>query len=159
MPAAHYDGNTTNASRVPGPHSFNGRTGLSLLELLLAFAIFAIIFAAGMQAYISSYTGNIIQEQRTQAMQLARSVINNLRELRDEPGGAFPDRIIAQYPPGEPITDVRSLEASALQGRETITIEYADLTANPLAVRVIVEWLDPRNRPMIFDVTTMLTDR
>lgn len=144
-----------------GQHSatFGGRTGLSLLELMLAFALFAIIVAVGMQAYVASYTGTIVQEQRTQAMQLARSVLSNLRDLRDDPATVFPDTLIARYPQDEPVEDVQSLEASALGGQEEILVEFGDPSANPLPVRVIVQWTDPRNRPMMLDVTTLLTDR
>ena len=146
------------ASGVARP-VFGERSGLSLLELMLAFALFAVIIAVGMQAYVSAYTGTIVQEQRTQAVQLARSVISNLREIRDDSAATFPDSLIARYPADVAVTDVRSPADSALEGQETIFVEYGDTTENPLAVRVTVEWRDPRNRPMILDVTTLLTDR
>lgn len=134
-------------------------SGLSLLELMLAFALFSIVVAVAMQAYVLSYTGTIVQEQRTQAMQLARGVLNNLRELRDDPEASFPDSLVAHYPQGAIVADVRSPETSALGGQESVVIEYEDPTANPLTVRVVVEWRDPRNRRMVLDVTTLLSAR
>jgi len=131
--------------------------GLTLLELMIAFALFAVILAMGMQAYISAHSGMIVQEQRTQAANLARSVLSNLRDARDAPGAFFPDSLFTRYADGAVVTDVRSSEGSALGGRETITVDYGeDLAARPLPVRVIVEWTDPRNRAMIFDMTTQL---
>lgn len=147
---------TTAAALSP---AFGGRTGLSLIELLLAFALFAAIVAIGMQAYMTSYTGMIVQEQRAQAMHVARGVLSNIRETRNHPEFTFPDAIIARYPDGVPVADVRSPRTSALGGAEVITVEYADPTANPLPVRVVVAWRDPRNRPMTMDITTLVTDR
>ncbi len=139
--------------------AWSGTSGLSLLELMLAFALFAIIVAAGMQAYVGAHSGMIVQEQRTQAANLARSVLSNLRDARDSGDNDFPESLLARYPDGGVVGDVRSLQGTALGGRETITVDYEDLTAIPVSIRVTVEWLDPRNRPIAMDVTTMLGEQ
>jgi Tfp pilus assembly protein PilW len=139
--------------------SLRANAGLSLLELMLAFALFAVIFAVGMQAYVTSYSAMLVQEQRHQAMQLVRGVFSNMRQMRDQPGFTFPDDFFARYPHDTVVSDLRSTPSSPLRGEEAVRVAYEDPAANPLLVRVIVEWQDPRNRPMMLEVATLLTDR
>jgi len=148
--------------RRAGPcavRTYNDDAGLTLLELMIAFALLAIILAAGMQAYLASYSGIVVQEQRTEAIQLARTVLANLREVRDRSDFEFPASFLARYPDGADVTDVTSTEGGALAGTESIRVEYGDTEANPLFVRVVVTWRDPRNRELYVDMTTLLTDR
>jgi len=126
-------------------------SGFTLLELTIAMAVFAILMAGTAQALISFYAAMHLQEQRHAAAEAAQSVLSDMRVVRDANPGNFPAAIVAQWPDGEDVTPVASLPG------ETITVDYADTTNNPLTISVRVQWNDLRGRVVSESVSTMLT--
>lgn len=62
------------------------KEGVTLLELTLAMAVFAIALGATAQTLISYYVAMDVQQKRAVAAQNCRSVIGAMREIRDTNG-------------------------------------------------------------------------
>lgn len=57
-------------------------SGITLMEVTLAVALFAVAIAMSAQALISFYSAIDVQEQRVEAMQAARAVLATVRQKR-----------------------------------------------------------------------------
>ncbi|HOJ34092.1 MAG TPA: prepilin-type N-terminal cleavage/methylation domain-containing protein [Candidatus Hydrogenedentes bacterium] len=127
--------------------------GLTLLELTLAIALFAIVLAAAAQALISYHSALTLQRQRNEAVLHCRSVISEMRNVRENNPGDFPNAILSRWPNGGVVAGFNTLP------QEQIVVAYTDVNANPLEVIVTCSWVDLRGRPAIATVSTLLTDR
>jgi prepilin-type N-terminal cleavage/methylation domain-containing protein len=165
---------------------FVQNAGMSLLEITIAMAIFAVVMGVTATSLASFYTTMDIQEQRIEAMQASRGVLDALREKR----GEFVDVGLAQtsdFPVG--LLDwIEEQNAEAWPGfvREfqrdiatgvvsttkvelldhVITVECTDVNGapagagdNPIQVRVISTWKDRRGHPLQVELVSLLSDR
>ena len=132
--------------------------GLTLLELTIALSIFAIMLGVAAQGLVSSYASLKVQEQRSEAAHLCRSVLDNMREFRGENPDTFPQSLMDQWPSGTPIEGIAAANHTSLNEYE-VTASYGEAGAAPLPVTVQVSWKDHRGRPVTFAVSTLLTDR
>ncbi len=133
--------------------SRRGQEGLTLLELTIAVALFAIVLGAAAQALISYHSALTLQRQRNEALLHCRSVINEMRNVRESNPNDFPNAILSRWPNGGVVAGFNTLP------QEQITVAYTDVNANPLEVVVTCTWRDMRNRPASVSLSTMLTDR
>ncbi|MCP4642521.1 MAG: type II secretion system protein [bacterium] len=127
--------------------------GFTLLELTIAVAVFLIILAGTARALVSYYVAMDVQNQKFAAVRDCTAVLNAMRNVRDASPDAFPDAIIAEWPDNSVVTDLGSMT------QQTITVQYTNVSANPLQVNVTSQWLDLRGRTLNVSVATMLTDR
>ena len=135
--------------------------GLTLLELTLAVAIFAIAIGVAAQTLISFYATMDMQHQRTVAIQHGRSILSDMRTVRDahpntdEEPTNFQTNVLAAFPDGTTMTGPPELTNSEAE----ITYEDASVSANPLVPTVAVRWDDLRGRRITASVSTALTDQ
>lgn len=127
------------------------REGFTLVELVMAMAIFTVVLGATAQALVSYYAALDTQNQRNTALRHCAAVISQMRDVRDRSTGNFPAAITTQWPDGAVIDGAGTLP------REIIDVDYVDPNANPIEVTVRSQWVDLRGRPMTVSVTTMLT--
>ena len=141
--------------------------GVTLIEVTIAFSLFAVVLGAAAQSLISHQVTLRTLEQRNIAAQHCQSIFSEMRELRDHsdlfvrPAGAppsatfeFPATIAVTWPDGEEATIPGTLPLP----NESITITYVDDADNPLEVIAVCRWTDLRGRDAMFTVSTIMTD-
>lgn len=127
---------------------------MTLVEITLAIAIFAILMGVAAQALISWYAALELQSQRTVAVQALSGVLSDIRQLRDNDPDGFPENITEAYP------DVSTVELpTQVLSQQNVQIRYVDTTANPLEIVLTMTWNDPRGRQATLRMGTLLTDR
>lgn len=159
--------------------------GMSLLEVTIAIALFAIVIGITATSLTSFYVSMDVQEQRIEAMHACRGVLDALREKRAE----FVDLDLAgtsNFPLGLTAwIDARNTEGwpNFLRGAvvdeatgvptgvveldaHALTVLYTDIdggtvdsTTNPLQIHVLSTWNDRHGRPMQVELTSLLSDR
>jgi len=107
--------------------------GFTLLELVIAFSLFSIMFLALMGGVVSSYSNVINSGDRTIAIKEAQIVLNNIRLARDQ-GTAVPAGIVAAFPAG-PLVPPRTVLPN-----EVVIIGYGNAAISPLTVTIQVQW-------------------
>ena len=125
--------------------------GFTLVELVVAMTIFSVVLGATAQALVSYYAALDFQNQRNTAIRNCTAVISQMRQVRDDNPGDFPDAITDAWPNNAAIDGAGTLP------QETIDITYVDPNVNPVEVTVRSQWRDMRGRPMTIGITTMLT--
>jgi type II secretory pathway pseudopilin PulG len=129
------------------------KQGVTLLELTIAMAVFMVILGATAQALVSYYVVLDTQNQRHTAVRNCAGIISNMRDARDANPDSFPDAIVALWPDSSEVTGAGSLP------QEVLTVEYVNPNGNPLEITLRSQWVDLRGRPVVLNVSTMLTDR
>ncbi|HRI87864.1 MAG TPA: type II secretion system protein [Candidatus Hydrogenedentes bacterium] len=127
--------------------------GFTLVELVIAMAMFTVVLGATAQSLISYYAALDLQNQRHTALRNCTAVISQMREVRDTSTDDFPDAILDEWPNAGVVAGVGALP------QEQVTVTYADPNANPLRVTVQSSWVDLRGRPVAIQVSTMLTSQ
>lgn len=147
--------------------------GMSLMEVTLAVAVFAIAIAFTAQAIMTNYAALDLQEQRIAGIQASRAVMAELREQRamfrqgmdNFDTGGYLAWIEAQND-----NDWESMEfgedSQHLQDM-TVTVEVfnpetgaaAANNTNPLEVHVLTTWTDRMGRPMEARIVSLLAER
>ncbi len=131
------------------PAGFRESAGLSLVEVTLALGILAYALTAMMQVSGSVLVNGSINRHRTEAMLKAKTVMGEIRTLRDS-GASIPQDILEAFPPG-PIQE----NTPTLKG-ELVTVSYDNPNATPLFVTVTVQWTDMRGRVMTEPLSTVI---
>jgi len=129
------------------------KQGLTLLELTIAMAVFMVILGATAQSLVSYYVALDTQNQRHTAVRNCAGIISNMRDARDANPDSFPDAIVALWPDGSEVAGAGSLP------QEVLTVEYVNPNSNPLEITLRSQWVDLRGRPVVLNVSTILTDR
>ncbi|MDZ4860880.1 MAG: prepilin-type N-terminal cleavage/methylation domain-containing protein [Candidatus Hydrogenedentes bacterium] len=127
-------------------------SGFTLVELVVAMAMFTVVLGATAQALVSYYAALDLQNQRHSALRNCTAVISQMRDARDAGGDDFPAAITAGWPNAAEIAGAGTLP------QETITVSYVDTNANPLEVRVQSTWRDLQDREISLSISTMLTN-
>lgn len=125
--------------------------GFTLVELMVAMAIFSAVLGATAQALVSYYAALDFQNQRNTAIRNCTTILSQMREARDDNANNFPDAITTEWPDNGPIDGAGTLP------QEVIDVQYVNTNANPLEVTVRSRWVDLRGRAVAVSVTTMLT--
>jgi prepilin-type N-terminal cleavage/methylation domain-containing protein len=129
------------------------KAGFTLLELTLAMAVLILVLGGTAHTLVSFYGALDIQHQRCAAVQNCRSVLSDMRTVRDANPGNFPNAIVVQWPDASPVVGAGTLP------NEVITVTYVNPAANPLEVNVTSRWMDSVGRGVSLSMTTLLTDR
>lgn len=133
--------------------------GLTLVEVTLAVAIFAIVIALASQALMSFYVGLDIQEQRVEAMRVCKDLMGAVRTARrDHAAGDF-DALTAWV-------EAKNEEMWAEFYRysqdheelkdQAISVECALTGGGLLEVRAACGWTDRAGRRQELQLTTLL---
>lgn len=136
-------------------------SGVTLLELTMAIAIFAITMGVAAQGLVSFYVTLDMQNQRVVAVNQCLSTISDMRNLRDanpstpDDPNNFQTSILDRYEDGWEQPGPVQLRDSKV----SVTYEDADPGANPLVPTVHLEWKDLRGRVMTQRLTSAITDR
>jgi prepilin-type N-terminal cleavage/methylation domain-containing protein len=141
--------------------------GMSLLEVTMAVAIFAVVIGITAQSLGSYYVSIDLHEQRIEAAQAARTVLAACREKCKETKDDFPAAFLAWVEDQQDDgwqeflrADDKHLAAHALNV-ETLDSqgEGAQADDNPIVVRVTSSWDDRRGRAMRSVLVTAFTDQ
>lgn len=124
------------------------REGFTLIELILAVAIIlpVLLGAIGLNVYVFRATET---SRRTMvALQDAHTVVERIRNTSETSLSA----VTSAYPDSQAVTGFSNLPS------EQITVDYANINADPLDLIVTVSWLD-RGRTMVRNLSTQVTKR
>jgi len=132
---------------------WSGTTGLTLLEVTFAMASLAIVMAGAAQTLVTYHEHMELQRQRTNALESCRTVISQIRTIRDANTNDFPNAIFAVFPDDMAVPGFTALT------NQQVSVDYTNPAANPLEVTVNCTWSDLRGRPVNFNLTSMITDR
>ncbi|MBI2435621.1 MAG: type II secretion system protein [Candidatus Hydrogenedentes bacterium] len=142
--------------------------GMTLLEVVLAVAIFAAVIGVTAQALMSFYLSMDMQEQRIEGLQSCRAVISALRDRRDDFKDNFPADLLTWVNQNNSSGWTDYLVSSS--GHEELrnhTLEVLVLNmagdaagGNDVPVQVVVRsaWLDRRGRPMQAELVTVVNN-
>lgn len=143
--------------------------GMSLLEVVLAIAIFAAVIGVTAQSLASFYVAIDLQEQRINGLQAARAVMSAIRERRDTFQQNFPDSLIAWVSENNDLYwDDYLVDNSAHEQlrNHSIQVDVFDLEGNapssgesPVQIFVRSTWLDRRNRPIQAELVSVFNDQ
>jgi len=141
-------------------HAFGNCSGVTLLEITFAVAIFAVAVAVAAQSLISFYANMDLQNQRIVATNHCRAIFSDMRNIRsanpNSPSNPnnFQTNILAAYP-----HDSVSAGPTQLTGSQVIvTYENPSQLANPLIPTVEIQWQDLRGHTAVITMTTAITD-
>ena len=144
-------------------------SGVSLMEVMLAVAIFSGVIGVTAQSLASFYVTVDIQEQRMEAVSACRGVMDALREKRIEFKDNFPAGLMTWIDENNE-TEWHEFQANNWEHIELddqrIQVEYFDQagevaspTDNPLVIHVTTTWKDRKGRDLSATVASMLTDQ
>jgi hypothetical protein len=125
--------------------------GLTLVEILIAMFVFTLALAA----LLSSIVAVLYLIDLSKDFTVAYSDIRNMMEdIRTTPFAnmlsLFPDGLV-----DGPVSNRYSdLVGGYLLGNEHITVTYADVTSDPLEVKVILTWQDKHARTQTASAST-----
>lgn len=148
-------------------------SGVTLMEVTLAVALFAVAIAMSAQALISFYAAIDVQEQRVEAMQAARSVLATVRQKRadfEEEDDSydwngllswFGDKEEANWSeflrstPGPNYLPNHDIDVTILN----MDGEAATPGDNPIEVHVTSSWTDLRGRTVSVEVVGVFSEK
>ena len=147
-------------------------SGVTLIEVTLAIAIFAVVISVSAQSLMGFYAAIDIQEQRVEAIQSARSVLSDIRLKRadfvlPEDGYNWEGLLAWINTQNEDgwSAYLRDEGANVLPGH-TLNVAVTDLDGNPaeandnpLQLQVTTSWLDLRGRRTSSTVATIVSER
>ncbi len=126
------------------------KDGFTLVELMVAMAIFSMVLGATAQALVSYYAALDTQDQRNTATRHCTTVLSQMREARAA-AATFPGGITTLWPNTGVVAGVSSLPG------EVVQVTYKSATADPLEVTVTSQFRDLRGRTLTVRVSTILT--
>jgi len=145
--------------------------GISLLEVMVAITIFAVVIGITATSLGSFYVSMDVQKERIAAVHSCRSVMSAIREKRAEfvlPDDAIDRQGLLQWVHEcneEGWQDFLHSGNAGLRGHQIMVlcqnIEGAPASAedNPIRVHVRATWNDLSGRPMEAQIITLLADR
>ncbi len=133
--------------------AWTATAGMTLLEVTFAMASLAIVMAGAAQGLVTYHEHMELQRQRTTAMENCRTIVSQMRTIRDANINDFPNALLVVFPDETAVAGFTALT------NQQVTVDYTDPGANPLEVNVICTWSDLRGRPINFNMTSLITDR
>lgn len=160
----------------PPVRRLNARSGVTLIEVLLAAAIFSFVIAVSAQSMVSLVVGTRLQKDRVTAMHSCRVVLNAIREKKGEYRGANESDMvnwtnffswISTQNTAKWATYLTETDGSAALSNHTVSVELrkSDTGAvavagdNPLEVHVIASWKDVKGRTTSTRLVSRISDR
>ena len=98
-----------------------------------------------------SIGGRKLSYRFNMALQDANQIVERIRS--SAAAGTFPTNVITAFPNNGTVSGFTNLT------NETVTVSYANAAANPLDVRVQVQWLENGRRTVNAHVRTLVTQR
>ncbi len=148
-------------------------SGVTLMEVTLAVALFAVVIAMSAQALISFYAAIDVQEQRVEAMQAARAVLAHVRQKRadfEEEDDVYNwSGLLSWFNTKEEAGWTEFLRNTS--GTNYLPDHDIDVTVlnmdgdaanagdNPLEVHVTSSWSDLRGRTISVEVVGVLSEK
>lgn len=142
-------------------------SGVTLIEITLAVAIFAGVIGVTAQSLMSFYVSIDMQEQRMEGVRTCQAVMDSLREKRSEFKNDFPQGLLTWIDTnnGSAWADFLADNSEHIElADQTIEVtclnragDAADGNDNPIVVHVTTDWRDRKGRPMSASVVSMLT--
>lgn len=136
------------------------RTGFTLIEVVLAAAIFAIAVLGVFAAFLGASSLTEGSRNLTHAVEDARTIMERIRtDLQTSADVAtfvadFPDTTYEQW-----VTDQQAAETAFMSLEdEAVDVAFGDADDDPLAVTVAVSWLE-RGRARSTSLQTQMTRR
>lgn len=147
--------------------------GFTLLEVMIAVAIFAVVVGVTATSLASFYLSMDIQEQRIEAVHAGQAVLDAIRDKRGEfqladdqyDWTALFTWIDNQDDEGWPGFVREGMGHEELR-EHTISVEVRNMDGgvaqpgdNPVQMRAVSSWRDRRGHPMQVDIITVMTNR
>jgi len=150
--------------------------GITLIEVLIAVAIFSFVIAASAQSMISIMVGTQIQKDRVTATHSCRVVLNAIREKKGEfRGPNETDMVnwtnffawITTQNTAKWATYLTETDGSAALTSHSVTVELrnaatgavANAGDDPLEVHVMASWTDVKKRTDSVRLISRISDR
>jgi len=145
------------------------QAGMTLMEVILAVAIFAAVIGVSAQALASFYLSMDMQEQRIEGLQSCRAVMSGLRERRESFETDFPNSLIAfvnaNNASGWQSFLANNADHEELRGH-SLEVTLMDMDGSalsgptaPVQVFVRATWRDRRDRPMSAALVTVFNNQ
>lgn len=150
-------------------------SGMTLIEVTLAVAIFSVVIAASAQSIMSLYVAMDVQQDRVAAVHSCRTVMNVVREKRGEfRGGEETDFVnwtnmfswINTQNSAGWASYLLEQDGSVKLPNHTVRVQLLNVNGgtavagdNPLEVHVIASWKDGKGRTSTTRLVTRMTDR
>ncbi|MFH1799689.1 MAG: prepilin-type N-terminal cleavage/methylation domain-containing protein [Candidatus Omnitrophota bacterium] len=128
-----------------------GQAGFTFAELMIALVVVALVIGGYVAANVKAQQSAEAMHERTLAIQDANQVIEQMRDASKT--GTFPANVVSAYPDASTPTGFANLP------NETITVSYANATADPLDVTITVTWLSYTQREHTEAIQTYITQR
>lgn len=147
--------------------------GITLVEVLMAVAIFAVVVGVTASSLVSFYVTMDVQEQRIEAVQSCRAVLGALREQRAKytlPNDGYDWAAFHTWIQTQENSHWQNFLRTGRDHEElrehNITVQCLSMAGgpagpndNPIEVHVISTWRDRKNRPMQAQVVSVLTNQ
>lgn len=153
----------------------SGTSGVTLIEVTVAVAIFAVVIAVSAQTIISTYVGISVQKDRVAAMNSCRTILNACREKRGEYRAAEENSMvnwtnyftwINTQNTANWSTYLTEVDGTAALKSHTMNVQLRNMTGgaattadNPIEVHVVATWRDAKNRTMTARLVSRMSDR
>lgn len=131
--------------------------GFTLIEVMLAVSLFALVVIAVGQAYVSSNVVMDLQQQRVNAAEDCAALLQVMRNARDDDPGVFPARLTDRWADGAVLTPATDPNIISLP-TGSITVSYLDPVANPLEVTLTYAWTNLNGQPGRFVLGSVLAE-
>ncbi len=152
-----------------------GTSGVTLIEVTLAVAIFSVVIAASAQSIMSLYVAMDVQQDRVAATHSCRTVLNVIREKRGEFRGANETDMVnwtnlfswinTQNTAGW-ATYLTEQDGSAALAEHSINVTALNVNGapavagdNPVEFHAVATWTDGKGRTTSTRIVTRMTDR
>lgn len=127
----------------------NNNHGFSFIEILIVCLLLSITIIGCFYAFHAGFALSEQLKGSAIALSDAESIIENMRNIH--PASAA--NLSSAYPDGATVPGFSNL------ANETVTVEYENLSADPLKVYVIVNWEGQGGRLLTEQLVTLLTTR
>ena len=125
--------------------------GFTLIELMITMVVVVLVIVGFMGANFAIQRSSEAAYSRTVALQDANRVIEAMRNLAAS--GTFPTNVTGTYSDGGTVSGFSNLTS------ETVTVSYANSSANPLDATVTVSWSENGVRTVSTSLRTYITQR
>lgn len=129
----------------------NNQKGFTLIEVMITAAVVVFVLVGFMGTNSAMQQATDSSFERTLALQDANQVIERIRTAAAT--GTFPANAVTAFPDNGTVAGFTSLTG------ETVTVTYGNATANPLDVRIQIQWLENGRRAVRAHLRTLVTQR
>lgn len=125
--------------------------GFSLVEVLASMGILSLLIVGFVGSTTTIQSSTNAAYERSVSTQHANHVAELMRDAALS--GTFPSNVTGSYPHNGTVSGLTSLSG------ETITVSYADVTADPLDATITVSYMENGARTVSHSIRTLITQR